>query len=153
MAAHQPRPKKADLLKQGLASGGGTLAELQSLASSLNLMEDRYMARPAAELMVERGDPSATQIAQGLALTPVLGRDPNGDLLRAAFKKAMAQEGIPGHVEEMAQRFYGGRKSSGPKSQPAATPKVDAFGWEQPPDASKPGGILGAVRKLFGGGS
>jgi len=52
MAAHQPRPKKADLLKQGLAASGGTLDELQSLASSLNLMEDRYMARPAAELMV-----------------------------------------------------------------------------------------------------
>ena len=153
MAAHQPRPKKADLLKQGLAASGGTLAELQGLASSLNLMEDRYMARPAAELMVERGDPAAAQIAKGLAATPVLGRDPNGDLLRAAFKKAMAQEGIPGHVEEMAQRFYGGRKNSGPKPQPAAPPRVDAFGWEEPSDASNTGGILGALRKLFGGGS
>ena len=151
MAAHQPRPKKADLLKQGLAASGGTLAELQSLASSLNLMEDRYMARPAAELMVERGDPAAAQIAKGLAATPVLGRDPNGDLLRAAFKKAMAQEGIPSPLEEMARRFYGGRGNSGPKPQPAAEPKVDAFGWEGPSDTST-GGILGAVRRLFGGG-
>jgi len=102
---------------------------------------------------VERGDQAAAQIAKGLAATPVLGRDPNGDLLRAAFKKAMAQEGIPSHVEEMARRFYGGRGSSGPKPQPAAAPKVDAFGWEEPSDASNTGGLLGALRKLFGGGS
>jgi hypothetical protein len=153
MASHQPRPKKADLLKQGLAASGGTLAELQSLASSLNLMEDRYMARPAAELLVERGDPSATQIAKGLALTPVLGRDPNGDLLRTAFKNALAREGIPANVEEMARRFYGGHAHAVPKKQPAADQKVDAFGWETPPDTTNAGGILGVVKRLFGGGS
>jgi hypothetical protein len=150
MAAQQPRRKKADLLKEGLARSSGTLAELQSLASSLNLMEDRYMARPAAELLVDRGDPAAPQIANGLAATPVLGRDPNGDLLRAAFKKALAQEGIPGHVEEMARRFYGGRGHAAAKSQPAAA-KVDSFGWETPPDTSSSGGILGMIRRLLGG--
>jgi hypothetical protein len=150
MAAHQPRPKKADLLRQGLAAGDGSLADLQRLASSLNLMEDRYMARPAAELLVERNDPAAPQIANGLALTPVLGRDPNGDLLRAAFKQALAKEGIPANVDEMARRFYAGRRH-GAKPRPAATPKVDAFGWEEPSDASNAGGILGAIRRLFGG--
>ncbi|MDQ6879153.1 MAG: hypothetical protein M3082_15970 [Candidatus Dormibacteraeota bacterium] len=109
MAVPQPRRKKADLLKERLAGTNGSLADLQSIASSLNLMEDRYMARPAAELLVERGDQDAQRIAKGLAATPVLGRDPNGDLLRAAFKKALAAEGIPGQIDEMARRFYGAR--------------------------------------------
>jgi hypothetical protein len=151
MAAHQPRPKKADLLRQGLAASNGSLADLQRLATSLNLMEDRYMARPAAELLVERNDSAAPQIAKGLALTPVLGRDPNGDLLRAAFKHALAKEGIPANVDEMARRFYGGRGHGGAKPQTAATPKVDAFGWEEPSDTSNAGGILGTIRRLFGG--
>ena len=157
MASHQPRPKKADLLRQGLAASSGSLADLQRLASSLNLMEDRYMARPAAELLVERNDPAAPQIAQGLARTPVLGRDPNGDHLRAAFKQAMAKEGIPANVDELARRFYGGQGHAhgGSKPQPAAAPKVDskvdAFGWEEPSDSSNAGGILGAIRRLFGG--
>ena len=152
MAAQQPRRKKADLLREGLAGSGGSLDELKTLARSLNLMEARYMARPAAELLVERGDPEAPQIAQGLAATPVLGRDPNGDLLRAAFKKALAQEGIPGDVDQMARRFYGKRGHGGAKNaQPAAAPKVDAFGWANPAADATPGGIMGLIRRLFGG--
>ena len=153
MASQQPRRKKADLLKEGLASSSGTMADLQSLASSLNLMEDRYMARPAAELLVEQGDPAAPQIAKGLAATPVLGRDPNGDLLRAAFKKALAQEGIPSHIDQMARRFYGGRgHGGGTKAQPSTPSKVDSFGWENPAGTSAPGGIMGLIRRLLGGG-
>jgi hypothetical protein len=151
MAAQHPRPKRIDVLKEKLAGSSGSLADLQSIASSLNLMEDRYMARPAAELLVDRGDPAAPQIANGLAATPVLGRDPKGDLLRAAFKKALAQEGIPSHVEEMARRFYGGRGHGVPKSQPAAAQTVDSFGWDTQPDPSNAGGIMGAIRRLFGG--
>jgi hypothetical protein len=114
-------------------------------------MEDRYMARPAAELLVETGDADAAQIAQGLAMTPVLGRDPNGDALRAAFKKALAREGIPSNVDEMARRFYGHRGHGHPKPQATAKPKVDASGWTEPADTSNAGGILGAIRRLFGG--
>ena len=110
MASEHPRPKRIDVLREKLAASNGTLADLQGVARSLNLMEDRYMARPAAELLVESGDVAAPQIAKGLAATPVLGRDPNGDLMRAAFKKAMAQEGIPRDVDDMARRFYGRRR-------------------------------------------
>jgi hypothetical protein len=150
MAAQQPRRKRADVLREKLAGSDGTLADLQSIASSLNLMEDRYMARPAAELLVETGDAEASQIAQGLAMTPVLGRDPNGDALRAAFKKALAREGIPSDVDEMARRFYGHRGHGHPKPQAASKPKVDASGWEEPSDPSS-GGILGSIKRLFGG--
>jgi len=59
MAAQQPRRKRIDVLKEKLAGSSGTLADLQGIAKSLNLMEDRYMARPAAELLVDRGDPAA----------------------------------------------------------------------------------------------
>jgi hypothetical protein len=138
--------KRIEILKEKLAGSSGTLADLQSIAASLNLMEDRYMARPAAELLVHAADRDAPQIAQGLAATPVLGRDPSGDLLRAAFKTAMAKEGIPPQVDEMARRFYAHRGH-----QAAATPKVDSFGWEEPSDASTRGGILGTIRRLFGG--
>jgi len=152
MASQEPRRKKADLLREGLASSGGTMADLKGLARSLNLMEDRYMARPAAELLVERGDPDAQQIARGLAATPVLGRDPNGDLLRSAFKKALTQEGIPNDVDRMARRFYGGRGHGGANSpQPSVASKVDSFGWENP-GAGSAGGLIGLIRRLFGGG-
>ena len=152
MAAQQPRMKRIDVLKQKLSVSSGTITDLQGIASSLNLMEDRYMARPAAELLVESGDAAAQQIAQGLARTPVLGRDPSGDLLRAAFKNAMAKEGIPSNVDEMARRFYGGHGHGPAKPQPTApASKVDSFGWEEPADPSAGGGVLGAIRRLFGG--
>lgn len=108
------------------------------------------MARPAAELLVGSGDQEAPQIAQGLAATPVLGRDPSGGLLRAAFKAAMAKEGIPPQVDEMARRFYGQRGHGHSKPQAAAGRKVDSFGWEEPSGAPS-GGILGSIRRLFGG--
>ena len=151
MAAQQPRRKRADVLREKLAASDGTLADLQSIATSLNLMEERYMARPAAELLVETGDAEAPQIGQGLAATPVLGRDPNGDALRAAFKKALAKEGIPSNVDEMARRFYGHRGHGHGKPQAAAAPKVDSFGWEEPSGSTSGGGILGAIRRIFGG--
>ena len=109
------RLRKIDILDRDLPQST-TVAEIKQLAASLKLMEDRYMARPAAELMVERGDAEAAQLSAGLAATPVLGRDPHGDRLRAAFKQALAREGIPAGVEEMARRFYarrGQKKSSG----------------------------------------
>ena len=151
MAVGQPRRKRIEVLKEKLAGSDGTLADLQGIASSLNLMEERYLARPAAELLVGSGDAEAPQIGQGLAATPVLGRDPSGDLLRAAFKTAMAKEGIPPQVDEMARRFYGHRGHGHGKPQTAAAPKVDSFGWDEPSSANSGGGILGAIRKIFGG--
>jgi hypothetical protein len=147
MAGQQRRPKKADLLNERLAASSGTLKDLQSIAVSLNLMEDRYMARPAAELMVTRGDPGAEQIAAGLAATPVLGRDPNGDRLRAAFKQALANEGIPPRVEAMARKFYERRGRSG---SAARTVGDTAVGTNVAIGTS--GGIFNLIRRLFGGG-
>jgi hypothetical protein len=152
MEVGQPRKKRIDILREKLAAGSGTFADVQSIARSVNLMKGRYMARPAAELLVERGDPMASEIAKGLAMTPVLGRDPSGDLLRAAFKQALAKEGIPADVDEMARRFYAGRGHASKPQQAAPAAKVDAFGWDVPGAGSGSGGILGAIRRMFGGG-
>ena len=140
------RLRKIDILERDLAAPGRSLAELKQLAASLKLMRGRYMARPAAELMVERGDPASAQLSAGLAATPVLGRDPHGDLLRAAFKQAMAKEGIPPDVEEMARDFYERRgQPKGKHHQQAQQPDDD---WIATSDA---GGLGSIVRKLFGG--
>ncbi|HEY2599329.1 MAG TPA: hypothetical protein VGJ79_12710 [Candidatus Dormibacteraeota bacterium] len=149
MAVDRPRRKRIEVLKEKLAGSSGTFADLQSIASSLNLMEDRYMARPAAELLVSTGDAEAAQIGQGLAATPVLGRDPSGDLLRAAFKAAMAKEGIPRNVDEMARRFYGRRGHRQGRPPAAASPKASS-GSDAPSDPTAGGGILGSIRRIFG---
>ncbi len=104
------RLRKIDRLRQGLATSGGSLADVMHLAQSLNYMEARFLARPAAELLIERGDPEAAQLSAGLAATPVLGREPHGDLLRAAFKQALVREGIPRDVEANARAWYGRRR-------------------------------------------
>jgi hypothetical protein len=152
MEGRPPRVKRIDILREKLAGSNGTLADVHGIATSVNLMKGRYMARPAAELLVERGDPMAPEIAKGLAMTPVLGRDPSGDLLRAAFKQALAKEGIPADVDEMARRFYAGRGHSGKPQRAAPAAKIDAFGWDVPGAGSGGGGILGAIRRMFGGG-
>ena len=137
----QRRLRKIDILERDLPQRT-TLAEIRQLAASLKLMKDRYMARPAAELMIERGDAEASLLSAGLAATPVLGRDPHGDRLRAAFKQALAKEGIPANVEEMARRFYARR---GQKSSPKQDLSED---WIATSDT---GGPLSALRRLFGG--
>ncbi len=135
------RLRKIDILERDLPQRT-TLAEIKLLAASLKLMKDRYMARPAAELLVERGDAEASLLSAGLAATPVLGRDPHGDRLRAAFKQALATEGIPSDVEKMARRFYARR---GQKSSPKQRQSED---WIATSDT---GGPLSALRRLFGG--
>jgi hypothetical protein len=104
------RLRKIDRLRQQLATSGGSLAEVTNIATSLNYMEGRFLARPAAELIVERGDPEAAQLSAGLAATPVLGREPHGDLLRAAFKQALLREGIPSDIEANARAWYARRR-------------------------------------------
>ncbi len=134
------RVRKIDRLQQGLAASDGSLADVMRIAASLNYLEDRYLARPAAELLIERGDPQAGELSAGLAMRPVLGREPHGDLLRAAFKKALASEGIPRQVEANARRFYAGR--AGGKHQTQGTDWIAT---------SDTGGLMSFIRRLFGG--
>jgi hypothetical protein len=146
-----PRRKKIDVLREQLGASDGSLAGLKKIASSLKLMEDRYMARPAAELMVDHGDPAAPRISAALAATPVLGRDPMGDILREAFKRALAREGIPPDVEQMARDFYERRGEKGAhRSSPPPAPRATDEDWI---GKSETGGFFDSIRKLFGGRS
>jgi hypothetical protein len=142
------RLRKIDRLQQELAASGGSIAEITQIAISLKYMQGRYLARPAAELLVERGDPEAAQLSAGLAATPVYGREPHGDLLRAAFKKALATEGIPADVEANARAWYAHR---GDKQWRKRSSKQQA----QPPSddwiaTSDTGGLMGMIRRIFG---
>ena len=105
----QRRLRKIDILERDLQPGL-TIAQVKALAASLKLLEDRYLARPAAFLLIERGDRDSDKLQAGLDATPVLGRDPHGDKLRLAFKQAMDREGIPPDVEKLARRFYAQRR-------------------------------------------
>ena len=133
------RLRKIDRLRQGLAASDGSLDDVKRIAASLNYLEDRYLARPAAEILVERGDPQAGALSAGLAMRPVLGREPHGDLLRAAFKKALTSEGIPPDVEANARRFYAGRGGR--------THQQQGTDWIATSDT---GGFLSFIRRLFG---
>src|SRR5947209_11873170 len=99
------RLRKIDILDRELKPGM-KLAEIRELATSLKWMEDRYLARPAAILLIERNDRDADALQAGLDATPVLGREPHGDKLRVAFQEAMVREGIPRDVEDMARKLY-----------------------------------------------
>ena len=140
----QRRLRKIDRLEQELASSGGSLDDIKRIAESLNWLESRFLARPAAELMVERADPDAAQLSAGLAATPVLGRERHGDLLRAAFKQALAKEGIPSEVEADARAFYarGGHHKGGHR------PQQQQEDWIATSDT---GGLMSMLRRLFGG--
>src|SRR5256886_3960215 len=82
----QRRLRKIDRLEQELAASSGSLDDIKRIAESLNWLESRFLARPAAELMVERADPDAAQLSARLAATPVLRRERHGGLLPAGLQ-------------------------------------------------------------------
>lgn len=166
-------PMKFELLRDQLAAGGGSLAEVRGIATSIGVMEDRYLARPAAEMLIARGAPGSDRIAATLQTMPITGKDYKGDMLRAAFRTALEREGISPAVEEVARAFYERRQKgsledaesklggAGTPGQPAAPPTQDQAGNAplaqpgQPPaqpdivqDIGK--GLNDIAKKLFG---
>ncbi|MEP7105461.1 MAG: hypothetical protein ABI838_06425, partial [Chloroflexota bacterium] len=106
------RPWKSEQLRDQLATGGGTIAEIRQIAESIGCYQDRYLARPAAEMLIAQAAPGADRMAATLATMPITGKDYKGDLLRAAFKTALAKEGIPPDVERVARAFYEHRQGA-----------------------------------------
>jgi len=137
----QRRLRKIDILQRDLTNPNLGIKEIKRIAAELKWDKDRFLARPAAELLVERGDVESTQLSTGLAATPVLGREPHGDLLRAAYKRAMASAGIPPEVETMARRFYAHRGEKWPPKQ------ARSDDWIATSDS---GGLMSSLRRLFG---
>jgi hypothetical protein len=154
------RPWKSEQLRDQLASGGGTIAEIRQIAIGLGVYQDRYLARPAAEMLIAQGAPGAERMAATLATMPITGKDYKGDLLRGAFKAALAKEGIAPDVERVARAFYEHRKGAqigdgGGGGMPAGSQSAAAPPSEQspayPPDRSNPppAGVGDMIRSVL----
>ena len=108
------KPTKLDRLR---AQIGPNLSvdEIERIARSIGAWEDRFAARPAAEMLIGHGDPAAQAMQSRIDGLPFTGTDPRAELLRSACRAAMMRDGIPARVEENARKFYGGQV----KAQPA----------------------------------
>src|SRR5437867_5532579 len=106
------KPTKLDRLREGVGSGGQSVADLESIAKSVGFWQERFVARPAAELLIEQGAPGAETMQAALETMPITGRDQKADLLRAAFRSALERDGIPPEVERTARAFYEHRRGS-----------------------------------------
>jgi hypothetical protein len=107
-------PWKSELLKEQLATGGGSIAEIRTIATNLGVYQERYLARPVAEMLIAQGAPGADRMSATLATMPITGKDYKGDLLRAAFTTALQREGIPPDAERVARAFYERRQRASP---------------------------------------
>jgi hypothetical protein len=152
-------PWKSELLKEQLAAGGGSIAEIRAIATNLGVYQDRYLARPAAEMLIAQGAPGADRMKATLAHMPITGKDYKGDLLRAAFASALQREAIPPDVERVARDFYEHRRHSslddaGGKVAPqTAAPPDQPQQQSYPPDPSNPPspGLGDMVRSILRG--
>ena len=152
------KPTKLDQLRERIGSGGQTVGELRDIGMSVGFWQDRFVARPAAELLIQQGAPGAEKMRATLQTMPITGRDRKADLLRNELRKALERDGIPPDVERVARSFYEQRKgaSLGDKHAPAAAPiRPGTEPGYQPGEPTSPPdvvtGIAGALKKLFGG--
>jgi len=153
------KPTKLDALRDRIGSGGQTVGELRDIGKSVGFWQDRFVARPAAELLIEQGAPGAEKMRATLQTMPITGRDKKADLLRNELRKALERDGIPPDVERVARSFYEQRRGaslSDRKAQPAAAPIRPGVepAYQPIEPSSAPDvvtGIANALRKLFGG--
>lgn len=154
------KPTKLDRLREGIGPGGQSVAELERLAKSVGFWQDRFVARPAAELLIEQGAPGAEDMRVTLDTMPITGRDRKADLLRAAFRSALEREGIPPDVERVARSFYEHRQKArlGDSRQDSSARRAPMSAQQsyQPVEPSSSPDIatmiINAIRRLFGGG-
>jgi hypothetical protein len=149
------KPTKLDALRERIGSGGQTVGELRDIGKSVGFWQDRFVARPAAELLIQQGAPGAEKMRATLQTMPITGRDKKADLLRNELRKALERDGIPPDVERVARSFYEHRKGASLGGQPAAPVRPGPEPGDQPgvptstPDVVS--GIAGTLKRLFGG--
>ena len=152
------KPTKLDALRERIGSGGQTVGELRDIGRSVGFWQDRFVARPAAELLIQQGAPGAEKMRATLQTMPITGRDRKADLLRNELRKALERDGIPPDVERVARSFYEQRRgaSLGDKHAPVAAPIRPGTepGYQPVEPTSTPDivtGIATALKRLFGG--
>lgn len=106
------KPTKLDALRERIGSGGQTVGELRDIGLAVGFWQDRFVARPAAELLIQQGAPGAEKMRATLQTMPITGRDRKADLLRNELRRALERDGIPPDVERVARSFYEHRRGA-----------------------------------------
>jgi len=148
------KPTKLDRLREGIGAGGQSVEELRSIAKSVGFWQERFVARPAAELLIEQGAAGAETMEATLRTMPITGRDQKADLLRAALRSALERDGIPPDVERTARTFYEHRRGMAQPSQHTVQPVIRAEPSYQPIEPTSTPDVLtmiaNAIRRMFG---
>ena len=153
-------PTKVERLREQLGDGGQSLDEIERIAKSIGAWEDRFAARPAAEMLIAQGAPGADVMERTIRNMPFTGTDARAEILRDACKAAMARDGIPAAVERNARDFY--ERGRGRSAQAVATASAPTAmpATQQEYAPIQPQGsldvfsaIAGVLRRLFGGRS
>ena len=147
-------PTKLQQLREQIKPGQ-SLDEVERIARSILAWEDRFAARPAAEMLIEQGAPGAEVMRKAIGRMPFTGTDQRAEILRDACRSAMTRDGIPPEVERLARAFYEKGRSRGhaPAPAPVATTAggTDAYAPIQPTGSLDIfSAIAGALRRLFG---
>lgn len=148
-------PTKLQQLREQIGQGGQSLDEVERIARSIGAWEDRFAARPAAEMLIEQGAPGAEVMRKAIGHMPFTGTDQRAEILREACRSAMTRDGIPPDVERLARAFYEKGRSRGhaPAPAPAAVTAggADAYAPIQPTGSLDLfSAIANALRRLLG---
>lgn len=148
-------PTKLQQLHEKLDAGGQSLDDVVAIAKSIGAWEDRFAARPAAEMLIAQGAPGSDVMEKTLRNMPFTGTDARADLLRAACRSALERDGIPAGVERNARAFYErGRGRSHMTAAPTISAGAESYQPIQPTGSLDIfGAIANALRRLFGGRS
>ena len=148
-------PTRLQQLREQIGEGGQSLDEVERIARSIGVWEDRFAARPAAEMLIEQGAPGADVMKKTIGDMPFRGTDERAEILRAACRSAMTRDGIPAGVERLARAFYETGRGRG--HAPARAPVMvtaggtDAYAPIEPTGSLDVfGAIAKALRRLFG---
>jgi hypothetical protein len=149
-------PTRLQRLREQIGSGGQSLEEVEHIARSIGVWEDRFAARPAAEMLIAQGAPGAEVMKKTIGDMPFAGTDERANILREACRSAMTRDGIPPNVERLARAFYETGRSRG--RAPARAPVTVTAGGTDTYAPIQPTGSLDifsaiakAFRRLFGG--
>jgi len=149
-------PTRLQQLREQIGQGGQSLDEVERIARSIGAWEDRFAARPAAEMLIEQGAPGAEVMKKAIGHMPFTGTDQRAEILREACRSAMTRDGIPPDVERQARAFYETGRSRGRAAATPAPVAVTAGGTDAYAPIEPTGSldifraIAKALRRLFG---
>jgi len=146
-------PTRLQQLREQIGQGGQSLDEVERIARSIGVWEDRFAARPAAEMLIEQEAPGADVMKKTIGDMPYRGTDERAEILRGACRAAMTRDGIPADVERLARAFYETGRGRGHAPAPVMVTAggTDAYAPIEPTGSLDVfSAIAKALRRLFG---